>query len=123
MENSRLVYSTDKGKICPKCEKPSSECSCRSNKKSVEKGSGNAPDDGVVRIQREVKGRKGKTVTTVLGLDGKVENLQGIAKTLKKKCGAGGSIKDGVIIIQGDNRDFLLQEIKKMGYNVKIAGG
>ena len=80
--------------------------------------------DGIVRIQREVKGRKGKTVTTVsafqLAAAIKIKNL---AAQLKRHCGTGGSVKDGVIIIQGDHRDTLITELKKRGFKAKIAGG
>ncbi|MBW2538546.1 MAG: stress response translation initiation inhibitor YciH, partial [Deltaproteobacteria bacterium] len=76
-----------------------------------------------IRIQREVKGRKGKTVTAVFGVPLENEKLQKFAKALKRCCGAGGSVKDGVIVIQGDHRQTLLDEIKKHGYAAKLAGG
>ena len=121
MENSRLVYSTDQGRICPDCNKPASGCTCKNNKKEVKKHS--FPTDGTVRISREAKGRNGKTVTTIseVPLDG--EALEAFATDLKKRCGTGGTVKDGVIIIQGDHREVLLQEIKKKGFPVKLAGG
>jgi translation initiation factor 1 len=81
------------------------------------------PDDGIVRIRREVKGRKGKTVTAVFGLQLNDKKLQQFAKILKRKCGTGGTVKDGIIIIQGDHRETLLNEIKQQGYTVKLAGG
>ncbi|MBT8372415.1 MAG: translation initiation factor Sui1 [Deltaproteobacteria bacterium] len=120
MDNSRLVYSTESGKICPSCQKPVSECTCK-KKKSKPK-----PDikyDGIIRIQREVKGRKGKTVTTVSAFQLADDELKNFAAQLKRHCGAGGSVKDGVIIIQGDHRDALLSELKKQGYTAKLAGG
>ena len=83
----------------------------------------NYPKDGTIRIQREVKGHKGKTVTAVFGVPLENEELRKFAKTLKRRCGTGGSVKDGVIIIQGDHRQTLLDEIKKNGYTAKIAGG
>lgn len=76
-----------------------------------------------IRIQREVKGRKGKTVTAVFGVPLENEKLQKFAKTLKRRCGTGGSVKGGVIVIQGDHRQILLEEIKKQEYTVKLAGG
>ena len=121
MENSRLVYSTDRGRVCPKCGKPAAGCVCRKRKKPA-KPSG-YPDDGIVRIRREVKGRKGKTVTAVFGIPLEDKALQGYAKILKQRCGSGGSVKDGVIFIQGDHRKTLQDEIGKQGYTVKIAGG
>ena len=121
MGNSRLVYSTESGRICPSCEKPSAECTCK--KKKAAKEQHTYPNDGIVRIRREVKGRKGKTVTSVFGvpLDGK--ELKQFAKTLKRLCGTGGTVKDGIIAIQGDHRETLLKEFKKQGYTVKLAGG
>ena len=72
---------------------------------------------------REAKGRKGKTVTAVLGVPLNDKKLQQFAKTLKRLCGAGGTVKDGIIIIQGDHRETLLKEIKQQGYTVILAGG
>jgi len=79
--------------------------------------------DGIIRIQREAKGRKGKTVTTVSGFQVADDELRSLAARLKRKCGTGGSVKDGIIIIQGDHRDALLSELKKQGYTTKLAGG
>ena len=121
MDDSRLVYSTESGRICPSCGQPTTKCTCK-KKKTVKKQS-NFPNDGIVRIRREVKGRKGKTVTTVVGVPLNDKKLQQFAKTLKRLCGTGGTVKDGVIIIQGDHRDTLLKEIKQQGYTVKLAGG
>jgi translation initiation factor 1 len=80
------------------------------------------PKDGAIRIQREVKGRKGKIVTAVHGVPMECKELENFAKTLKRRCGSGGSVKDGVILIQGDHRQTLLEEIKRQGYTVKLAG-
>jgi len=121
MESSRLVYSTDTGRICAGCRKPAAECVCK-KKKNPKKSSG-YPDDGIVRIRREVKGRKGKTVTAIFGIPLDDKELQGFAKILKRWCGTGGSVKDGVIFIQGDHRKALQDEIGKQGYTVKLAGG
>ena len=121
MNDSRLVYSTESGRICPSCGRPISKCTCK-KKKTVEKKS-IYPNDGIVRIRREVKGRKGKTVTAVFGVPLNDKKLQQLAKILKQKCGTGGTVKDGVIIIQGDHKETLLSEIKKEGYSVKLAGG
>jgi translation initiation factor 1 len=121
MENSRLVYSTDSGRICAGCRKPATGCVCK-KKKNPKKPSG-YPDDGIVRIRREMKGHKGKTVTAIFGIPLEEKELQGFAKTLKRRCGTGGSVKEGVIFIQGDHREALLEEIGKQGYTVKLAGG
>ena len=121
MNNSRLVYSTETGRICPSCGHPTKKCT-RKKKKDVKKQSV-YPNDGIIRIRREVKVRKGKTVTAVFGVLLAGRDLKQFAKILKRKCGTGGSVKDGVIIIQGDHREILLNEIKQHGYNVKLAGG
>jgi translation initiation factor 1 len=121
MGNTRLVYSTESGQICPCCGHPTTKCTCK-KKKTVKKQS-IYPNDGIVGIRREVKGRKGKTVTAVFGLPLNDKKLQQIAKTLKHLCGFGGTVKDGVIIIQGDHRETLLNEIKKQGYTTKLSGG
>jgi translation initiation factor 1 len=83
----------------------------------------NVKTDGIIRVQREVKGRKGKTVTTVSGFQITADELKNLAAQLKRRCGTGGSVKDGIIIIQGDHRDGLLSELKKQGYPAKLAGG
>ena len=120
MDNSRLVYSTESGKICPSCQKSISECTC---KKKKSRSQTNIKYDGIIRIQREVKGRKGKTVTTVFAFQLADDELKNLAVQLKRRCGTGGSVKDGVIIIQGDHRNTLITELKKQGYKVKLAGG
>jgi translation initiation factor 1 len=79
--------------------------------------------DGIIRVQREVKGRKGKTVTTVSGFQMNADELKNLATQLKRRCGTGGSVKAGVIIIQGDHRETLVTELKKRGFKAKIAGG
>ena len=124
MNGNRLVYSTETGRSCPECGKLVSACSCKI-KKAVKEGkqATGYSRDGVIRIQREVKGRKGKTVTAVFGVPLEDDKLQKFAKTLKQSCGAGGAVKDGVILIQGDHRQTLLDEIKKHGYTAKLAGG
>ena len=120
MNNSRLVYSTETGKICPICQNPVSKCTC---KKKISRSQANIKIDGIIRVQREVKGRKGKTVTTVSGFQINADELKILATQLKRRCGTGGSVKDGVIIIQGDHRETLVNELKSRGFKVKIAGG
>jgi translation initiation factor 1 len=119
MTNSRLVYSTETGRICSQCGHPKTACRCKKKKISV---SGQKPD-GIIRIQREKKGRKGKTVNIISGFTSNDAELKKLASQLKNRCGCGGSAKDGVIIIQGDHRDTLLAELKKQGFTVKLAGG
>lgn len=105
-DNSRLVYSTDTGRIDePKVEpvRP--------------KG------DGIVRIQRQTSGRKGKGVCLITGIDADDSTLATLAAELKKKCGCGGALKDGVIEIQGDKRDLIKSLLEAKGMKVKLAGG
>ena len=115
-----MVYSTETGKICPSCQRPVSKCNC---KKKKSKSQTDIKYDGIIRIRREVKGRKGKTVTTISGFEIDTNELKELATRLKRKCGTGGSVKDDVIIIQGDHRETLLSELKDQGYTVKVAGG
>ena len=116
LNNSRPVYSCASGRLCPNCGKALSKCHC---KKQPEAPKG----DGIVRIQRETKGRKGKGVTLITGVPLSGDDLKKLAKALKQKCGTGGTIKNGVIEIQGDHRDLLLEELQKLGWKVKKAGG
>lgn len=104
--NSRLVYSTDVGRI-------------EEDKPKVERPKG----DGIVRIRRETSGRKGKGVSVVTGLDLDDDAIAKLAAELKKKCGCGGAVKDGDIEIQGDKRDVIKQLLEAKGYQVKLAGG
>jgi len=120
MDNSRLVYSTETGKICTSCQRPVSECAC---KKKKSRSQTNIKIDGIIRVQREVKGRKGKTVTTVSGFQLADDEIKNLAAQLKRHCGTGGSVKDGVIIIQGDHRETLVTELKNRGFKANIAGG
>jgi translation initiation factor 1 len=120
MDNSRLVYSTESGKICPSCQEPDSTCTC---KKKKLKSQTNIKTDGIIRVQREVKGRKGKTVTVVSGFQTNADELKNLATELKRRCGTGGSVKDNVIIIQGDHRGTLITELENRGFKAKIAGG
>ena len=112
-----LVYSTEQGRMCPACSKPVGNCICRSTKKRMPVG------DGIIRVGRETKGRKGKGVTIIAGVPLDHKGLKNLAQQLKKKCGAGGSVKNGAIEIQGDCRDLVLEELKKLGYPAKRAGG
>ncbi|MHA0850912.1 stress response translation initiation inhibitor YciH [Serratia nematodiphila] len=105
-DNSRLVYSTDTGRIRQEEVKPQ-----------------RAKGDGIVRIQRQTSGRKGKGVCLITGVDLDDAALDKLAAELKKKCGCGGSVKDGVIEIQGDKRDLLKQLLEAKGMKVKLAGG
>lgn len=105
--DSRLVYSTEIGRIKP------------------EKSAASSPlaGDGIVRLHRETKGRKGKGVTLITGVPETPEKLKSLAKELKQLCGTGGAVKDGVIEIQGDQRERLKPALEEKGYKVKLAGG
>lgn len=104
--NSRLVYSTDTGRI----DEP---------KAIAERPKG----DGIVRIQRQTSGRKGKGVCLITGVDLNDAELTKLATELKKKCGCGGAVKDGIIEIQGDKRDLIKSLLEAKGMKVKLAGG
>lgn len=111
-----MVYSTERGLVCPKCRLPMSKCRCGK--------AGPAPGgDGIVRVRRETKGRGGKTVTTVSGIPLEGEALRNLAKDLKRRCGTGGTVKDGVIEIQGDHRETIVEEVSRRGFTAKLAGG
>ncbi len=111
-----LVYSTEFGRMCPVCGKPQSSCVC--------KAAAAAPQgDGIVRVSRETKGRGGKCVTVIKGMDLDPLALADAAKRLKAACGSGGTAKDGVIEIQGDHADQVVTLLKQQGRTVKRAGG
>jgi translation initiation factor 1 len=112
-----LVYSTESGRMCPACRKPVAECVCGTQAKPAAKG------DGMVRVSRETKGRGGKAVTVVRGLDLDAEALAALGKRLRTACGAGGTVKDGVLEIQGDHCERVIDWLKKEGWAVKRAGG
>lgn len=115
LASSRLVYSTDSGRMCPDCRQPVAACVCGA--KPIPKG------DGVVRVSRETKGRGGKAVTLVKGLALDEVALQAVAKQLKAACGSGGTMKEGTIEVQGDHCDKVVEWLKKQGHTVKRAGG
>ncbi len=110
-----LVYSTDSGRMCPDCSQPVAQCRCA--EQALPEG------DGIVRVRRETKGRGGKTVTSVSGVLLGAEELKALAKRLKNRCGCGGSVKDGVIEIQGDKAELLCELLTAEGYKAKRSGG
>ncbi|SES35485.1 translation initiation factor 1 (eIF-1/SUI1) [Vreelandella subterranea] len=114
-----LVYSTEKGNTCLSCREPLESCRCDTDSEQARI----AALDGIVRIRRETSGRKGKGVTTISGIPLTTAELKDLAKALKKRCGTGGAVKEGIIEIQGDHRDSLRQELTARGYQVKLAGG
>ena len=105
-KNSKLVYSTDRGRI-----------------NETESSNKTRQLDGIVRISRETKGRKGKGVTLITGLDSDRQDIKALAKRLKQLCGTGGTVKDDIIEIQGDHRETLAGYLREAGHTVKLAGG
>ncbi len=114
--DSTLVYSTETGGRCPDCGQQLKKCRCAPKRQDV-------PNDGVVRVSRQTKGRKGSGVSLVSGVPLVGAELKKLAKELKQNCGTGGTVKDGIIEIQGDHRQALVECLKKKGFTVKLAGG
>jgi translation initiation factor 1 len=112
-----LVYSTDKGRLCPTCHQPIAACTCKENAQPA------IATDGIVRLQRQTQGRAGKAVVVISGLPLAADAIKELAKTLKQRCGCGGAVKGDSIEIQGDHRDTLKLELERLGYKVKFAGG
>ena len=112
-----LVYSTDVGRVCPGCSQPVAQCACKAKVRPA--------GDGIVRVSRETAGRKGKGVTVIKGLPLDDAALTALGKQLKATCGSGGTVKDGVVEIQGDHLDKVLLWLKARpeGWTVKRAGG
>jgi translation initiation factor 1 len=113
--NSGLVYSTESGRMCPACRQPVSACACKA--KAAVKG------DGVVRVSLQTKGRGGKSVTIVKGLALDAAALAQLGKQLRTACGSGGTVKDGVIEVQGDHCELIMETLAKLGHRPKRAGG
>ncbi|MEX1220847.1 MAG: stress response translation initiation inhibitor YciH [Idiomarina sp.] len=103
---SQLVYSTDAGRVEPAKEQPTPPAG-----------------DGVVRITRQTKGRKGKGVTIVTGIEQNEAELKQLAKQLKRICGVGGAVKNFTIELQGDQRDVVKAWLEQQKFKVKLAGG
>lgn len=113
-----IVYRSDLGRICPGCRRPLAQCACKDVRgKSVR------PGTAAVRVARATHGRGGKVVSVITGVPlGDVE-LNALAAELKKRCGSGGTVRDGVIEIQGEHRDTLVAELVRRGYAARRAGG
>lgn len=110
-----LVYSTQSGRLCEGCEQPIDECCCKQ---------GQAPEgDGIVRVQREKKGRSGKTVTIISGLEGDKKVLSDLCKKLKKRFGSGGAVKNWTIELQGDLAEQSVKYLQDLGFKAKQSGG
>ena len=116
MTASRLVYSTDAGRMCPDCRQPTAACVCK-------KASTRPAPSGVIRVSRQTKGRGGKTVTRVEGVPLGDDALAQLGKQLRTACGSGGTVKDGVIEVQGDHAGKVIEALKQHGYAAKRSGG
>jgi translation initiation factor 1 len=112
---SGLVYSTELGRTCPDCRQAMNACRCAGEASRII-GNGN------VRVGREAKGRGGKVVTVVSGLAVTAAELHVLATQLKKRCGSGGTVKDGLIEIQGDHRDLVVTQLIALGHRARKSG-
>jgi translation initiation factor 1 len=114
--SSRIVYSTGIGTLCPNCRRAVRECVCP-------KGAPGAAGPAAVRVARETKGRAGKGVTVITGVPLSIADIEALATKLKKRCGSGGTVREGTIEIQGDHRDVIVAELIKLGWPAKKSGG
>jgi translation initiation factor 1 len=112
-----LVYSTEGGRMCPACRRPLAQCTCRKAALPA------PPADGIVRVLRETKGRGGKAVTVVRGAPGDAAALVKLGQELKASCGSGGTVKDGVIEVQGDHVEKIMLLLQQRGLKARRAGG
>jgi translation initiation factor 1 len=112
-----LVYSTEGGRMCPQCRKPAALCACAKAARRE------PPVDGGVRVSRETKGHGGKTVTVVRGLPGDDTALAVLATQLKAACGSGGTAKDGLVLVQGDHVERVIDWLAQQGLRAKRSGG
>jgi translation initiation factor 1 len=124
----KTVYSSEHGRMCPHCGLSSSRCQCRANPRGASgqghsQGLTNASGDGVVRVGRSSKGRGGKTVTLIEGVQLPANELRDLARDLKRLCGTGGALKNEIIEIQGDQRDPVSEALEERGFRVKRKGG
>lgn len=120
MNDRRLVYSSETGRIAPP---PGGTNRKVQPAKNASPAKPSLPDDGFIRIFREKGGRGGKTVTVVRGLPEQGAALEARAQELKRLCGAGGTLRDGAVEVQGDHRERIAEKLKALGYKVKLAGG
>ena len=113
--SSTLVYSSETGMV--------KQSVAAAPKKTKQLTTPVTPNDGTVRLRRETKGRGGGTMIVITGIPLAEAALKELAGALKKRCGCGGTVKSGIIEIQGDHREVLLLELQTRGYHVKLAGG
>ncbi|MES2150808.1 MAG: translation initiation factor Sui1 [Pseudomonadota bacterium] len=110
-----LVYSTELGRTCPACGQALAACACKARAAPL--------GDGAVRVARDTKGRGGKCVTVVKGLALDAAALAAMGKQLRSACGSGGTVKDGVIEVQGDHCELIMETLRKYGHAPKRTGG
>ena len=113
-----IVYSTGQGRMCPGCRRPVAQCACK-----TAAGRAVRAEAGRVRVSRQTQARAGKAVTLITGLPLADSELATLASELKRHCGSGGTVKDGVIEIQGEHRDALVAELMRRGYAARRSGG
>ncbi len=113
-----IVYRSDAGRICPGCRRPLAQCACKDAR-----GKPARAGTGAVRVARATQGRGGKVVSVITGVPLGEAELATLAAELKRRCGSGGTVRDGVIEIQGEHRDTLVAELMKRGYEARRAGG
>lgn len=102
--------------MCPDCRRPVAQCACS-------KAATVAAGDGIVRVQRETKGRGGKAVTVLRGVPLDAAALVKLGQELKAACGSGGTVKDGIVEVQGDHVEKTMAWLQQRGFRVKRAGG
>jgi len=122
-KDSRLVYSTDGGRVREVLTPHNRKVDASGKVATGGETAGAPPNDGVVRVQRDKRGRGGKTATTITGLPGTDSDLDALLKVLKQTCGAGGTREGRVLIIQGDQRERLMEKLTALGHKPKLAGG
>ena len=113
-----IVYSTGAGTMCPGCRRPLAQCVCK-----TAAGTALRADAGKVRVSRQTQSRAGKAVTLITGLPLAAVELERLARDLKRRCGSGGTVKDGVIEIQGEHRNAVVAELLRRGFAAKRSGG
>jgi len=113
---STLVYSTEVGRVCPQCAQASTQCICKSQ-------AALPPGDGIVRVRRSTQGRAGKVVTVVTGVPLAMAELTALGKQLRSACGTGGTLKDGVLELQGEHIERVMVLLAAQGFKVKRVGG
>ena len=114
--NARPVHTSAIGALCSNCRRPVRDCVCP-------RGAPGAAGPPRPRVGRATQGRAGKGVTTVSGLPLSAAEIDALAAQLKKRCGSGGTVRDGVIEIQGEHRDTIVAELVKLGWPAKRSGG